>query len=193
MKLLYKTDILTMLIITLLGVINEQVTVFYIIYLFWFQEFIRTVVDFSYLVRQKKTIKEKFDFLKLSFGSFFILFIYFVFIVVLFGFMLNWRNEDLLIQNIVVLVFRNWYFNVNLLFFLAEYIYFRSKTDNANLQMQVFSKRHIILHLSIMLGALIQLMVMPRLHIENNVLTSALVILPFLLLKIFLDRGEKVQ
>ena len=67
MKQLYKIDILTMLAITLLGIIQGQVTVFYIIYLFWFQELIRTLVDFVYLIWKKKTIREKFDFIKISF------------------------------------------------------------------------------------------------------------------------------
>ncbi len=190
MRQLYKIDLFTMLVITLLGITQGQVTVFYIIYLFWFQELIRTSVDFVYLFRQKKGIAEKFDCIKISFGSFFILFIYVVFIVLLFGFMLNWGNRELLGKNILVLVFRNWYFNINMLLFLAEYIYFRNKADNSSLQMPLFSRRHIILHISIILGALIQLAVVPHFHLENNPWSSALVILPFLLLKILLDKGE---
>jgi hypothetical protein len=192
MKQLYKIDILTMLVITLLGITQGQVTVFYIIYLFWFQELIRTLVDFVYLFGKKKGVTEKFDFIKISFGSFFILFIYVIFIVVLFGFMLNWDNRELLGQNILVLLFRNWYFNINMILFLAEYIYFRSKADNPNLQIPLFSKRHIILHVSIILGALMQLAVVPHFNLENNVWSSALVILPFLLLKIFWDREENL-
>ncbi len=192
MKQLYKIDILTMLAITLLGIIQGQVTVFYIIYLFWFQELIRTLVDFEYLIWKKKTIREKFDFIKISFGSFFILFIYVVFIVLLFGFMLNWGNRDLIGKNILVLMFRNWYFNANMLLFLAEYIYFRSRADNTDLQMPLFSRRHIILHISIILGAFVQLAIAPKLNLENQ-WVSALTILPFLVLKIWIDRPEKIK
>lgn len=190
MKQLYKIDILTMLTISLLGIIQGQVTVFYIIYLFWFQELIRTLIDFITLFLQKKTIREKFDFIIISFGSFFILFIYFVFIVVLFGFMLNWENRNLLGENILVLAFRNWFFNINVVLFLIEYIYFRTQSDNRNLQLQVFNRRHIVLHISIILGAMIQLAIVPRFNIEN-IWASGLVILPFLLLKIWIDRPEK--
>ncbi|WNM18474.1 DUF6498-containing protein [Flavobacterium capsici] len=193
MKQLYKIDILTMLVITLLGIVQGQVTVFYIIYLFWFQELIRTLVDFVCLIWKKNTIRKKFDFIKISFGSFFILFIYVVFIVLLFGFMLNWGNRDLLGKNILVLMFRNWYFNANMLLFFAEYIYFRSKSDNTNLQMPLFSRRHIILHISIILGGLMQLAVVPHFNLENNIWASAMVILPFLLLKIWIDRPEKIK
>jgi hypothetical protein len=192
MKQLYKIDILTMLVITLLGIVQGQVTVFYIIYLFWFQELIRTLVDFVYLIWKKKTIREKFDFIKISFGSFFILFIYVVFIVLLFGFMLNWGNRDLIGKNILVLMFRNWYFNANMLLFLAEYIYFRSRADNTDLQMPLFSRRHIILHISIILGAFVQLAIAPKLNLENQ-WVSALTILPFLVLKIWIDRPEKIK
>ena len=193
MKQFYKIDILTMLVITLLGITQGQVNVFYIIYLFWFQELIRTLVDFVYLIWEKKTIREKFDFIKISFGSFFILFIYVVFIVLLFGFMLNWGNRDLLGKNILVLMFRNWYFNANMLLFLAEYIYFRSKSDKTNLQMPLFSRRHIILHISIIIGGFMQLVVVPSFKLENNIWASALVIVPFLLLKIWIDKPEKVN
>jgi hypothetical protein len=182
-----------MLVITLLGITQGQVNVFYIIYLFWFQELIRTLVDFVYLIWEKKTIREKFDFIKISFGSFFILFIYVVFIVLLFGFMLNWGNRDLLGKNILVLMFRNWYFNANMLLFLAEYIYFRSKSDKTNLQMPLFSRRHIILHISIIIGGFMQLVVVPSFNLENNIWASALVIVPFLLLKIWIDKPEKVN
>ena len=189
MKQLQRADTLTFLVITSIGLFQNQVTVFYIIYLFWFQELIRTVVDFMFLVSKKQTMQEKWFFAKLSFGSFFILFIYFVFIVVLFGFMLNWRNSDLVISNVLVLFFKNWYFNVNILLFLAEYIYFRAQTDNSNLQLQVFNQRHIILHVSIILGGVIQLAILPKLNITSEWISLA-VIAPFLLLKIMLGRQE---
>lgn len=188
MKQLHKIDILTMLVITLLGVIQRQVTVFYIIYLFWFQELIRTVVDFTILLKEKKTSKEKFDFISISFGSFFILFIYFIFIVVLFGFMLNWGNQILLRQNMLVLMFWNWFFNINIILFLIEYIYFRKQNNSEALRMELFNRRHIILHISIILGAMMQLAIVPHFNI-NNEWTSALVILPFLLLKIFINKS----
>ncbi len=182
-----KTETLTFLLITLLGVANGQVSVFYIVYLFWFQELLRTLVDFFVIFRQKKNISEKWLFIKMSFGCFFILCIYFVFIVLLFGFMLNWRDLDLLGDNIMVLMFRNWYFNSNILLFLAEYMYFRSKSDNTGLELRLFNRRHIILHVSIIMGAMIQMAIVPRLEIESK-WVSALVVLPFMLLKLWLDK-----
>ncbi len=187
---LHNIDIAATLVITIWGVCRNEVTVFYVIYLFWFQEFVRTVVDFMYLFFQQKRIWGKLQFLQLAFGSFFILFIYVVFILLLFGFMLNRDNGKLLGNNILVLMFRNWLFNINLLLFSAEYIYLRANADNRNLQLVIFNRRHIILHISILLGAFIQLVIVPAYPFENR-WESALVILPFLLLKCFLDRPEQ--
>ncbi len=74
----------------------------------------------------------------------FFLWIYFVFIVLLFGFMLNWENSDLLGDNLLGLMFRNWYFNSNILLFLGEYIYFRKTIGNAGRVLWLFNRKHII-------------------------------------------------
>lgn len=185
-----KIDTLTVLIIAVLGLYGGKVTVFYMVYLFWFQELIRTLIDFSYLFWRKKGIVQKLDFIKQSFGSFFILWIYVVFIVLLFGLMLNWGHQQLIADNMMILLFRNWYFNINLLLFFAEYTYFRSKADNTDLQLQIFNSRHIILHISIILGAMIQLAILPRLKVSDNQLVSILTVIPFLLLKFFMDKPK---
>ena len=180
-------EIITLLIITIFGIIQGQVTVFYIIYLFWFQELLRTLVDLFHIMTHKKTAQDKIFAIRLAFGNFFLLFIYFVFIVVTFGIILNWSDKELLGQNILVVMFRNWFFNTNLLVFLLEYIYFRNQTDNSNLELKVFNRRHIILHISIIVGAFMQMAIAPRLHIEG-IWVSVVTVAPFLLLKILLDK-----
>ena len=191
-KLLFNFEILTLLIITIFGIIQGQVTVFYIIYLFWFQELLRTLVDLYHIVSNKKTSQDKINALRLASANFFLLFVYFIFIVVLFGFMLNWGDNELLGQNILVVVFRNWFFNINLLLFLLEYIYFRNQTDNSTLELKAFNRRHIILHISIIVGAFMQMAIAPRLHIEG-IWVSVVTVTPFLLLKIFLDKPMEYE
>ena len=186
-KYLKSFEILTLLIITIFGIIQGQVTVFYIIYLFWFQELIRTLVDLFHVVMHKKTVQDKINVLRLSIANFFLLLVYLVFIVVLFGFMLNWGDSELMGQNILVVMFRNWYFNLNILLFGLEYIYYRNQTDNSNLELQPFNRRHIILHISIILGAFMQMAIAPRLHIEG-IWVSVITVTPFLLLKICIDK-----
>lgn len=185
-----KLEKISFLLLTILGVVNGQVTVFYIVYLFWFQELLRTLVDFFIILRQRKSWSEKWLAAKQSFGGFLLLMGYAVFIILLFGLMLNWKNQALLGQNIIVFLLRNWYFNFTVIIFILEYIFYRLNTDNTALQILPFNRRQIILHVSIILGAIIQLMLIPRFQIQSN-WGMALIILPFLLLKLFLDKREE--
>ncbi len=178
---------LILLLFTFLGVAGGQVTVFYMVYLFWFQELIRTFVDFVYLFQKKKGVREKVEFMKIAFGSFFILFIYVVFIILLFGVLLNWGNRELTTTNMQILFFHNWYFNANMFLFLTGYMYVRFKEKTQGLQLLIFNRRHLILHISIIMGALLQLAVVPQFRI-NNLWASALVVLPFLFLKTLFDK-----
>ncbi|GEM_PF-329776 len=189
MKQLRQIDILTILVITIWGILRREVTVFYIIYLFWFQEAIRTLVDFIYLLLHKKTLADRKLLLAQAFGAGFLLFIYLVFIVLLFGFMLNWEQSELLGANARMLFFQNTFFNVNILLFLIEYTYFRIKVEDNNLQIQTFNRRHIILHISIIVGAFIQLVVVQH-YDMTGLWGSVAVIAPFLLLKIWIDKSE---
>lgn len=185
-----KLERISFLLITILGVVNGQVTVFYIVYLFWFQELLRTLVDFFIILRQRKTWSERWLAAKQSFGGFLLLMGYAVFIIVLFGLMLNWDSQELLGQNIIVFFLRNWYFNFSAIIFILEYIFYRLHTDNTELQILPFNKRQIILHISIILGAVIHFLIIPRFQIQSN-WGMGLIILPFLLLKLFLDKREE--
>ena len=170
---------------TIFGLLKGEVTVFYIIYLFWFQEFVRTCVDLFFIVKQRKSDGEPGFTRNTMFGGFFLLFVYWVFIVVLFGFMLNFRDVEQFSTNVQVFVMKNWYFNLTLILFFVEYAMYRYFENKKDLEIQIFNRRHIILHISIILGALIQMVLLPKLDIENNWKNVAVVI-PFLLLKIFL-------
>lgn len=180
-----RLDIVMTLFFTLLGLINGQVSVFYIIYLFWFQELIRTVITYIFCQRNSSTKFAANEFL----GSLFMLFIYFIFIIVLFGFMLNWGTINLFALNMEVLLFRNLFFNLSILFFALEYVLF-IKTNPKEVRIEdvkSFNVRHIILHISIVVGGLIQFFVVkkyPELFTPDNILASIAVVAPFLLLRI---------
>lgn len=73
-------DFFATLIFTILGIFNGQVTVFYIIYLFWFQEFVRTIIDVVYVLFNKKRLEEKGAVVEIPISNFILLFIYLVFI-----------------------------------------------------------------------------------------------------------------
>lgn len=170
---------------TIFGLLKGEVTVFYIIYFFWFQELVRTSIDLLFILKQKKSVSERIFSLKSSFGGYFILFVYWVFIIVLFGFMLDLKDVDRFSTNVQVFVMKNFYFNLTLALFLLEYIIYRYFENRKDLEIQIFNRRHIILHISIILGAVLQMAILPKLQIEDN-WKNVWVVIPFLLLKIFL-------
>lgn len=177
-------ETLTLLTITILGIINGQVTVFYVIYLFWFHELIRTIVDTYFIYKHKKISDQSKLQISEVFSGYFILFVYLIFIVALFGFMLNFKYNDLFTINIQVFLFRNWFFNINIILFAIEYIYYRKNTNNEVLSIKSFNPRHIILHVSIILGGIISMFLKNRLNLDIS-WVNTLTVIPFLLLKIF--------
>jgi len=122
--------------------------------------------------------------------------IYLLFIVVLFGFMLNRDNLELLAINMRTLLLRNPGFDLNIMLFAVQYFFYRKNAGKKDLDIAVFNKGHIILHISIIVGALIQMGFVkkhPEYFSGNELLGSALVVLPFLLLKIWINRKLAAQ
>lgn len=117
-----------------------------------------------------------------------ILFIYFVFIVVVFGWIMAFKELGHLGENVKIFAFRNWFFNINLIVFAAEYYYLRS-LQRTPIQLHIFNKRHIILHIAIIIGFLVHGLIKNYITQDSGWLAIAAVV-PFLLLKTFLDKKE---
>lgn len=182
-----------MTIITIWGGLNLQVTLFYMIYLFWFMELLRTLIDFTYLFKHKKSSLERNLLKKSLSGSLFLMFVYFVFIIVIFGFIISLNDVEDFATNVSIFYFRNWFFNLNLILFAAQYLYFRLRSKDIQFPFHAFNNRHIVLHISIIFGAMIYFIVLPRIDV-SQALKGILVALPFILLKAFFDfRGNKKQ
>lgn len=188
MKNLSNLDLATTFIITLIGIYQGQVTAFYVVYLFWFQELIRTIIDFIFIIRSKDETLDKSVFFRNFFSSLFLMFIYLVFIVGLFGVMLNWGNIPAMRINVLTVIFRNMYFNLNILLFIGQYVYFKKIDNKTSSPIDVFNRRHILLHISIILGGFLQLSIVPRLKLDDTAWSSVLVIIPFMILKFVLER-----
>lgn len=189
MKKYINLDLITTIGLTILGITQNQVTVFYIVYLFWFQELVRTIIDILWGIKQHKGFAAQKNYVVQCYGVFFLLFVYLVFIVVLLGVMLNWQDKKLLLQNINVVLMRNWFFNINITFFLMNYIFFR-KSNTLRIQVTVFNSRHILLHISIIVGGILQMIIVPRLGLVGE-WKSVVVVLPFLLLKYFFSKRDE--
>lgn len=109
--------------------------------------------------------------------------------------MANFRDTDLMIENMRVLFFRNVFFDLNIALFAIEYFFYVKNNADYKPRVAPFNSRHVILHVSIIIGAFIQMFLLVKLEVEGT-LGSALVAVPFLLLKYFFDRPfgyKKIQ
>ena len=121
------------------------------------------------------------------FESLFLMGIYWVFLVVIFGFIAAADSPDaVIIANMQVLFFHNWFFNINLLFVLLERWYLHKTQQPLHVCFEAFNTNTIVLHVSIIVGAVLMFFVVrnyPEIFTPQNRWGSALIILPFLLLR----------
>jgi len=178
-------DTLALLIFTLLAIYNNQVTIFYILYLFWWNEVLYSVI--TYCFKKRKKLEANLS------SKFFLMGIYFIFIVLFFGFIAHYKNYDLVAINFEILFFKNMYFNFNLLLFLLEIIWFYKTNPNEIEQATIhpFSTRAIILHISIILGAFMMMLVVPNFpnfFTADNNWSAVAIIFPFIALRFLFQR-----
>ena len=187
-------DFLTFAVLTLLAVLSGQTTVFYLIYFFWWNELVRIVMDRIYYKRNTNAVlvadeNEKgrsVDFL----GGLFLMGIYWVFIVVFFGFIAGWGNSEITTTNMRVLFFQNWFFNGNVIFVLFERLYLHKTQQPLKIYFGVFNPNAIVLHLSIIIGGVLMFFVVkgyPELFTPENRWGSVVIVLPFLLLRMLVN------
>lgn len=180
-------DFLLFAVLTLMSVLSGQTTVFYLLYFFWWNELIRLVVDRLCYKRNQNAVYE--DGHDKGFGeSLFLMGIYWVFLVVIFGFIAAKDTEgtDIIIANMRVLLFHNWFFNINLIFVLLERLYLHKTQQPLQIYFGAFNPNTIVLHISIIVGAVLMFFLVreyPDTFTPENRWGSALIALPFLLLK----------
>jgi hypothetical protein len=180
-------DFLLFAVLTLMSVLSGQTTVFYLLYFFWWNELIRLVVDRLCYKRNPNAVYE--DGHGKNFGeSLFLMGIYWVFLVVIFGFIAatNTEGTDIIIANMRVLLFHNWFFNINLIFVLLERLYLHKTRQPLQIYFGAFNPNTIVLHISIIVGAVLMFFLVreyPDTFTPENRWGSALIALPFLLLK----------
>jgi len=177
------TDLLIMTISTVLAVLFGNATVYYIVYVFWWNELINQVVGRIFAKKQTQPIVQAST---QAFGPFFLLFIYFFFINIFFGLIANYSNEDYVFQNLQVLFFKNWYFNSYILFTIAENIYLYRKGKKKLDTTALFSANLIVLHISIILGAMVIAVLTAKFNgffDHEQALKTLLIVSPFLLIR----------
>lgn len=178
-------DFLVFTLLTALSIWSGQTTVFYVILFFWWNEFIRIIIDRIFFKRNKNAVLASNNTTSI-FGSIIQMGVYFIFIVVFFGFMANWNNDVLIFTNMKVLFFRNWFFNINLLFVVVERILLHIKQTPVKVSFGSFTPNMLVLHVSIILGVILMLFIVrnfPETFTPTNLLGTVLIIIPFLMIR----------
>ena len=181
-----KQSLLLFTVLTLLSILNGQTTVFYLIYFFWWNELIRSVVDRLTYKKNRNAIYDKENPSEFM-GSLLLMGIYWIFIVVFFGFIMAPSHTEMITANMGVLVFQNWFFNINLLYVVLERIYLHKTSQPVQLYFGAFNPNTFVLHISIIIGGVLMFFVVkkyPAIFTPENRWGSALIALPFLLLKL---------
>ena len=179
-------SLLVMTGFTVLSIINKETSVFYIIYLFWCDEFIRTLFDRFRLKANKNQVQDTNNFGTNIKDRFFMLGIYFVFITIIFGLVINWKDTDLILLNFEVFLFKNSLFNGSIASFLLREIYiFFNKKDETKPQ-HLLSNGVIILHISIIFGIFMWFLSTKKFPFFEQYATI-LSIVPFLILKLIFE------
>lgn len=169
--------------ITIFALLQGELTIFYLLYLFFWEEVIRQICLFVIGRRVDKTYSLA-NYLK-SMG---ILLIYLIFIVVFFAFVIDIKDTERVMLNAKILAFRHPYFLASLGVFALQFVVFllmnREKIDFKSIIGSSFLLSLIVLHISVVLGAILSFFVVdkyPDIFTKENLLGSILVALPFLI------------
>jgi len=186
-----RIETISIILFSISAILKGEITVFYMLYLFWWQAVIHVLVNSIKTLTLNKYATYRSELKEYFKGNFFLLFLYLFFIIIIYGLILNFNNNDLIILNFQVMFFKSWSFNLNLIVILISAVFFtKLDSDDVTSNIPVFSANNIILHISIILGALMQFFIVLRfesIFTEDNFWGSVLVISPFLILRALLD------
>lgn len=181
-------SLFSMTLLTGLAIHNKSITVFYMIYMFWCDEVLRTIFDRLRYHFKRDQLENPANFIANLKSRAFMLAIYFVFIFVFFCLMFNWGNNDLIFINLRALMFQHPLFNMSLITFLIREIYlYRNNVPSDSFHL--LSRGVITLHISIIFGVAAWFLIKENFVFLKNHL-SIIAIVPFLLLKLFFEIGE---
>lgn len=179
----------------------QNASIFFIVYLFWFDELIRSISMYIQLKMYTEDLQIVPKFTKAQSLTnvktrFFFLFVYSVFIVIVFGlfFHLDKENTDALGRNIEIVFFKDLAFNVCIMIAIVrEIIQIRTASLNRNALIPIFSAMSgnlITIHVSIILGAFLWAITSGKFTSFSFTLGSFnkyAIILPFFIVKFCVD------
>ena len=178
--------------LTIVALLNREITVFYMLYLFWWQALIEV---FGTIILKTKQLKSFYSAVLNSLPGIFMMGLYWVFIIVMFGIVLSFSNEKMFNLNFDVFLFRNTPFVINIVLSIVfTFIkYYNSNVGNNESKFGVFSAKMLILHVSIILGGMIHFGLI-RFYpdsFDGSIIPYLLSAVPFLVVRSIFDwRGE---
>jgi hypothetical protein len=182
-------SLFAMVLFTSIAIVNKNISVFYILYLFWCDEFLKTIFDYlRYRFKNNASVYAP-QYLSNTKSRLFMLMVYLVFIIVFFGLILDWKNQDLILSNFEVFLFKNQLFNFSLITFLLREVYLFWNGTQPTASRHLLSRGIITLHVSLLLGMLFWFLITKKIMMFQNYATI-ISIIPFLILKIFFEVQE---
>jgi hypothetical protein len=201
-KIQHTINILLLLLFTAYGlysVLYDNANLFFIIYLFWFDELIRNI---SLYIQVKMKIEQpaqphEFDqrqALSLVKTRFFFLFIYSVFITLVFGFFFHLDNRDALVRNVQIFFFSDLPFNICISIAIVREIFqIRQARLTRYEALPVFSAMNgqlLTLHLSLILGGFLWAITSGKFKgftLDLGTFNQYAICLPFFIIKFSID------
>jgi hypothetical protein len=151
--------------------------------MFWWHELINQVIGRIYNKKQVDAAAPQ----KTGISSpILMMVVYFIFINAIFGLVADYSNKENIYTNLEILMFKNWFFNLYLIFTIVEHIYlYKNGLKSLNPE-TLISANMIVLHVSIILGGIATMVVVPRFQnffTDQEQLRTLLIIMPFLFLR----------
>lgn len=186
-KNLARLSLFGTLALSVLALVNKEITIFYMLYLFWWNALIDLFAKIFTDIKKGGSVWATF---RKSSSALYILAMYWIFIVILFGIVFSFYDFDLFVLNAQVLSFQNTPFVLNIiLMILIAVLTFNSNQESTDTEIGFFSARMLILHVSIILGAFVHFGMRHFLGDteKTSIYPYLLSAVPFLLIRTYFD------
>jgi hypothetical protein len=135
-------------------ILNKEINIFFIVYLYWWDSFLHALFTRVALGRTKRT-EEVIKKIEILNTHFFMSFIHLLFTIILFGFVMT--DSDTInsyVNSIKILLFRDAYFNAAFLVIILRglNLLFFQRKNHLETRLPVMSSGFVVLHISLILG-----------------------------------------
>ena len=183
-------------------VLSGEANLFFIIYLYFLDEVIKNVFLTIKSIRLKALGQDMLAVNNALKTRFFMLFIYSVFIILVFGLFygLMISSKEEFTRNVMIFMFKDLYFNISILIIIVResinlFIDFKNAKQE-NFQLEGMNNGMMVLHLSIIFGGFIWFLTSGKFehfHFSFGAYNGVAIIFPFLLIKFLFDLSSVLR